>query len=339
MMFTFLDLLFCLSADTNDACPSVSNQRGRTWGNPQPRPPTAEAHAYSETGSANIVGNMQPVSNEAINSMFVHNKKVFPFGSMTPTTPPNYDSLFPNLIPYVHDNSYSQPTVPTNSPSQSTIMTEPPIVTTHVHVQSRPLQISTLHATPSHLISPVHMQSPQQFTHTAKQAHQSPSHDETQHLNTNTTSRTSTISETNTHHMVTRAKADISKPLERMNYHVTTMSPLPRFHVHALRDLNWKKTILNEYKALITNVNSMGMDCDETFSPVAKLATIRTRSLYRLKQAPRAWFQRFASFATRIGFQHSKPDTSLFVFQQGFDIAYLMLYVDDIILTASSTNL
>ncbi|GJU99356.1 hypothetical protein Tco_1328627 [Tanacetum coccineum] len=74
MMFTFLDLSFCLSADTNDTCPSVSNQRGRTWGNPQPRPPAAEAHAYSETGSANSVGNMQPVSNEAINSMFVHNK-------------------------------------------------------------------------------------------------------------------------------------------------------------------------------------------------------------------------------------------------------------------------
>ncbi|GJY11533.1 hypothetical protein Tco_0379718 [Tanacetum coccineum] len=52
----------------------LSNQRGRTWGNPQPRPPAAEAHTYSETGSANSVGNMQPVSNEAINSMFVHNK-------------------------------------------------------------------------------------------------------------------------------------------------------------------------------------------------------------------------------------------------------------------------
>ena len=61
------------------------------------------------------------------------------------------------------------------------------------------------------------------------------------------------------------------------------------------------------------------------------------RSLYGLKQAPRAWFQRFAGFVTSIGFQHSKTDASLFVFHRGSDTAYLLLYVDDIILTASST--
>nr|GEU72573.1 ribonuclease H-like domain-containing protein [Tanacetum cinerariifolium] len=55
-------------------------------------------------------------------------------------------------------------------------------------------------------------------------------------------------------------------------------------------------------------------------------------SLYGLKQALRAWFQRFA---TRIGFQHIKTDTSLFIFHRGSDIAYLLLYVADIILTAS----
>ncbi|GJZ30301.1 ribonuclease H-like domain-containing protein [Tanacetum coccineum] len=61
------------------------------------------------------------------------------------------------------------------------------------------------------------------------------------------------------------------------------------------------------------------------------------RSLYGLKQAPRAWFQRFASYATRVGFQHSKTDSSLFFFHRGSDIAYLLLYVDDIILTTSSS--
>ena len=63
------------------------------------------------------------------------------------------------------------------------------------------------------------------------------------------------------------------------------------------------------------------------------------RSLYGLKQAPRAWFQRFATFITRVGFQHSKTDASLFVYHQGSDVAYLLLYVDDIILTTSSTAL
>ncbi|KAJ9565309.1 hypothetical protein OSB04_001275 [Centaurea solstitialis] len=63
------------------------------------------------------------------------------------------------------------------------------------------------------------------------------------------------------------------------------------------------------------------------------------RSLYGLKQAPRAWYQRFASFIASIGFSQSKSDTSLFILQKGTDTAYLLLYVDDIILTASSTSL
>ncbi|GJW23775.1 ribonuclease H-like domain-containing protein [Tanacetum coccineum] len=63
------------------------------------------------------------------------------------------------------------------------------------------------------------------------------------------------------------------------------------------------------------------------------------KSLYGLKQAPRAWFQRFSSYAIRAGFYHSKTDSSLFIFHKGLDTAYLLLYVDDIILTASSTSL
>jgi hypothetical protein len=63
------------------------------------------------------------------------------------------------------------------------------------------------------------------------------------------------------------------------------------------------------------------------------------RSLYGLKQVPRAWFQWFATFLASIGFLGSKSDTSLFVYHRGSDMAYLVLYVDDIVLTASSTTL
>lgn len=40
-----------------------------------------------------------------------------------------------------------------------------------------------------------------------------------------------------------------------------------------------------------------------------------------------------------IGFAASSLDTSLFVFCSGTDLAYLLLYIDDIVLTASATVL
>ncbi|XP_019105490.2 uncharacterized mitochondrial protein AtMg00810-like [Beta vulgaris subsp. vulgaris] len=63
------------------------------------------------------------------------------------------------------------------------------------------------------------------------------------------------------------------------------------------------------------------------------------KSLYGLKQAPRAWYKRFADYVSTIGFSHSVSDHSLFIYRSGAHIAYLLLYVDDIILTASSEAL
>ncbi|XP_019084225.1 PREDICTED: uncharacterized protein LOC109125894 [Camelina sativa] len=63
------------------------------------------------------------------------------------------------------------------------------------------------------------------------------------------------------------------------------------------------------------------------------------RSLYGLKQAPRAWYTRFSTFATKFGFHQSLSDPSLFICPRGKDITYLLLYVYDIALIASSTAL
>ena len=55
-----------------------------------------------------------------------------------------------------------------------------------------------------------------------------------------------------------------------------------------------------------------------------------------MKQTPHAWYQRFAAYIGHLGFRASTSDTSLFVFKDHDSVAYLLLYVDDIILTASS---
>jgi hypothetical protein len=63
------------------------------------------------------------------------------------------------------------------------------------------------------------------------------------------------------------------------------------------------------------------------------------KSLYGLKQALWAWYSRFTTYLTSMGFIEAKSDTSLFILRRGPDMVYLLLYVDDIILTASSSEL
>lgn len=62
------------------------------------------------------------------------------------------------------------------------------------------------------------------------------------------------------------------------------------------------------------------------------------KTIYGLKQAPRAWNARFTKFILRLGFIQSRADTSLYVYKNGSNLAYILLYVDDIVLTASSTS-
>uniref|UniRef100_A0A2N9FEL3 Reverse transcriptase Ty1/copia-type domain-containing protein n=1 Tax=Fagus sylvatica TaxID=28930 RepID=A0A2N9FEL3_FAGSY len=62
------------------------------------------------------------------------------------------------------------------------------------------------------------------------------------------------------------------------------------------------------------------------------------KSLYGLKQAPRAWFERFTSHLLTLGFTASLADASLFVLHHGSTTVYLLLYVDDIIITGNNST-
>jgi hypothetical protein len=61
------------------------------------------------------------------------------------------------------------------------------------------------------------------------------------------------------------------------------------------------------------------------------------KSLYGLKQAPRAWYTRLSDFLLSIDFRAFKVDTSLFILSDGTNIFYLLVYVDDILLTGSNS--
>ncbi|CAL9021646.1 unnamed protein product, partial [Prunus brigantina] len=62
------------------------------------------------------------------------------------------------------------------------------------------------------------------------------------------------------------------------------------------------------------------------------------KALYGLKQAPRAWFHRISTFLLSVGFTRSQADTSLFIFQQASYTIFLLLYVDDIVVTGSDST-
>jgi hypothetical protein len=132
-----------------------------------------------------------------------------------------------------------------------------------------------------------------------------------------------------------------------------------------------------------------GIDYEDMFSPVVKMATIRTvlsiavsrnwclsqldvqnvflhdvleedvymkqpsgyvnpshpqhvckldKALYGLKQASRAWYTRLSTKLIHLGFRISKTATSLFIHKKSGVIIYLLVYVDEIVVTSSSPS-
>ena len=60
------------------------------------------------------------------------------------------------------------------------------------------------------------------------------------------------------------------------------------------------------------------------------------KSLYGLKQALQAQYTRLSDFLLSISFQAFKVDTYLFILSVGVGIFYLLVYIDDILLTGSN---
>ncbi len=60
------------------------------------------------------------------------------------------------------------------------------------------------------------------------------------------------------------------------------------------------------------------------------------KAIYGLKQAPRAWFSWLSSRLIAFGFHGSKSDTYFFICRTSVFTIYVLIYVDDIIITSSS---
>jgi hypothetical protein len=64
-----------------------------------------------------------------------------------------------------------------------------------------------------------------------------------------------------------------------------------------------------------------------------------TKTLYGLKQTPRAWYERLSGFLIEKGFTQGKLDTTLFLMFYGKDMLIVQIYVNDIIFGATNENL
>lgn len=60
------------------------------------------------------------------------------------------------------------------------------------------------------------------------------------------------------------------------------------------------------------------------------------KSLYGLKQSPRAWFERFTKAVKEQGYTQAHSDHTLFYKHLGCKLAVLIVYVDDIVMTGDN---
>lgn len=61
------------------------------------------------------------------------------------------------------------------------------------------------------------------------------------------------------------------------------------------------------------------------------------KALYGLKQAPHKWFEMLTGFLHELEFSTSHSDPSLLIYRKDTSKVYVLIYVDDIIVTGSNS--
>ncbi|KAB2602005.1 polyprotein (retrotrasposon protein) [Pyrus ussuriensis x Pyrus communis] len=90
----------------------------------------------------------------------------------------------------------------------------------------------------------------------------------------------------------------------------------------ALKDPKWAKAMDEEMYSAYGNTG------------VCRLC----KSLYGLKQSPRAWFEKFTQVMKKNGYRQSHSDHTLFVKRRQGKVTALIIYVDDMIITGDDHN-
>jgi len=62
------------------------------------------------------------------------------------------------------------------------------------------------------------------------------------------------------------------------------------------------------------------------------------KAIYGLKHAPRSWFQKLSYTLSSLGFSSTKSDSSLFIKTYTHVTLFVLIYVDDILITGNSLS-
>ena len=63
------------------------------------------------------------------------------------------------------------------------------------------------------------------------------------------------------------------------------------------------------------------------------------KSLYGLKQAPRTWYEKLTEHLLKLNFEHfDLDDATLFIKKVGISVVYLVVYVDDLLMTGNNDS-
>ena len=62
------------------------------------------------------------------------------------------------------------------------------------------------------------------------------------------------------------------------------------------------------------------------------------KAIYRLQQAPWAWYTELRNYLLSVGFQNFLADTFLFTLCHGSISVYMLVYVDDNLVTCNDEN-